>query len=130
MNHDELTSGRVLKAPENFLSKDGIKAVVAQARGGRRDFIRNAFAAAVAGAAAPAALSQVNPVPVEGGDANILVLPEHAKGLGLGVATDGYGSCATDARSGFSGPAPRGRMAPNGEKPWIIKAFLSAIRPA
>ena len=91
MNHDELTSGRVLKAPENFLSKDGIKTVVAQARGGRRDFIRNAFAAAVAGAAAPAALSQVNPVPVEGGDANILVLPEHAKGLGLGVATDGYG---------------------------------------
>jgi len=81
----------VLKAPENFLSKDGIKTVVAQARGGRRDFIRNAFAAAVAGAAAPAALSQVNPVPVEGGDANILVLPEHAKGLGLGVATDGYG---------------------------------------
>ena len=91
MNHDELTSGRVLKAPENFLSKDGIKTVVAQARGGRRDFIRNAFAAAVAGAAAPAALSQVNPVPVEGGDANILVLPDHAKGLGLGVATDGYG---------------------------------------
>ena len=91
MNHDELNSGRVLKAPENFLSKDGIKTVVAQARGGRRDFIRNAFAAAVAGAAAPAALSQVNPVPVEGGDANILVLPEHAKGLGLGVATDGYG---------------------------------------
>ena len=91
MNHDELTSGRVLKAPENFLSKDGIKTVVAQARGGRRDFIRNAFAAAVAGAAAPAALSQVNPVPVEGGDANILVLPGHAKGLGLGVATDGYG---------------------------------------
>ena len=91
MNHDELTSGRVLKAPENFLSKDGIKTVVAQARGGRRDFIRNAFAAAVAGAAAPAALSQVNPVPVEGGDDNILVLPEHAKGLGLGVATDGYG---------------------------------------
>ena len=91
MNHDELTSRRVLKAPENFLSKDGIKTVVAQARGGRRDFIRNAFAAAVAGAAAPAALSQVNPVPVEGGDANILVLPEHAKGLGLGVATDGYG---------------------------------------
>ena len=91
MNHDELNSGRVLKAPENFLSKDGIKTVVAQARVGRRDFIRNAFAAAVAGAAAPAALSQVNPVPVEGGDANILVLPEHAKGLGLGVATDGYG---------------------------------------
>jgi sulfane dehydrogenase subunit SoxC len=91
VNHDELNSGRVLKAPENFLSKDGIKTVVAQARGGRRDFIRNAFAAAVAGAAAPAALSQVNPVPVEGGDANILVLPEHAKGLGLGVATDGYG---------------------------------------
>ena len=91
VNHDEMKSGRVRKAPENFLSKDGIKTVVAQARGGRREFIRNAFAAAVAGAAAPAALSQVNPVPVEGGDPNILVLPEHSKGLGLGVATDGYG---------------------------------------
>jgi sulfane dehydrogenase subunit SoxC len=39
----------------------------------------------------PAALAQVNPVPTEGGDPNILTLPEHTKGLGQGVATDGYG---------------------------------------
>jgi len=89
---DELNSGRVRKAPENFLDKDGIKTVLAEAKHGRRDFIRNAFAAAAAGAAVPAALAQGNPVPSEGGDPNILELPEHSKGLGQGVASDGgYG---------------------------------------
>ena len=45
--------GRVIKAPENFLDRDGIRQVVAQARQGRRDFIRGAFAATgVAGAPA------------------------------------------------------------------------------
>ena len=88
MNQNEGMSGRVQKAPESFLSKDGIKTVFAEARGGRRDFIRSAFAAAAAGAAAPLAMAQGNPVPHEGGDPYILELPEHAKGLGLGVATD------------------------------------------
>ena len=32
-----------------------------------------------------------NPVPAAGGDPNILELPAHTTGLGLGVATDGYG---------------------------------------
>jgi sulfane dehydrogenase subunit SoxC len=42
--------------------------------------------------AVPAALAQGNPVPAEGGDANILTLPEHSTGLGQGVASDsGYG---------------------------------------
>jgi len=87
-----LSSGRVLKAPENFLSQDGIKTVFAEGKKGRRDFIRNAFAAAAAGAAVPAALAQGNPVPTEGGDPNILTLPAHSKGLGQGVAmNDGYG---------------------------------------
>ncbi len=88
---DALSSGRIRKAPENFLNKDGIKTVVAEAKNGRRDFIRNAFAAAAAGAAVPVALAQGNPVPTEGGDPNILNLPEHSKGLGQGVATEGYG---------------------------------------
>ncbi|MDP3826210.1 MAG: molybdopterin-dependent oxidoreductase, partial [Polaromonas sp.] len=92
MNPDDLSSGRVLKAPESFLSRDGIKTVVAEARHGRRDFIRSAFAAAAAGLAVPVALAQGNPVPAEGGDTNILNLPEHSKGLGQPVASDGgYG---------------------------------------
>ncbi len=87
-----LSSGRLIKAPENFLNKDGIKTVFSEAKKGRRDFIRNAFAAAAAGAAVPVALAQGNPVPVEGGDPNILNLPAHSVGLGQGVAQDdGYG---------------------------------------
>ena len=89
---DSLTTlGRLLKAPENFLSPEGIRAVQGQARQGRRDFLRSAFAAAAAGAAAPVALAQANPVGLEGGDLNILNLPAHSTGLGQGVATDGYG---------------------------------------
>jgi sulfane dehydrogenase subunit SoxC len=84
-------AGRLVKAPENFLSKEGVRTVFAEGRSGRRDFIRSAFAATLAGAAAPTALAQSNPMPVEGGDANILNLPAHTTGLGQGVATDGYG---------------------------------------
>ena len=87
--------GRIIKAPENFLDAAGIRTVHGQAKAGRRDFIRNAFASAVAGAgavmAAPSALAQGNPVPPEGGDPHILNLPAHSTGLGQGVATDGYG---------------------------------------
>jgi sulfane dehydrogenase subunit SoxC len=83
-----LSPGRILKAPESFLSKDGVRAVFAEARHGRRDFIRSAFAAAVAGGAMQA---QAQPVAADGGDPNILNLPAHSTGLGQGVATDGYG---------------------------------------
>jgi sulfane dehydrogenase subunit SoxC len=91
VNADNINSGRVQKAPENFLTPTGIKEVFAEGKKGRRDFIRNAFAAAAAGAAAPMAMAQGNPVPVEGGDPNILNLPEHTVGLGQGVAAEGYG---------------------------------------
>ncbi|MCW5635240.1 MAG: sulfite dehydrogenase [Rubrivivax sp.] len=87
--------GRLRKAPENFLDADGVRTVWREAKAGRRDFVRAAFAAAVAGAgaaASPRAVAQpTNPVPSEGGDANILNLPEHSRGLGQPVATDGYG---------------------------------------
>jgi sulfane dehydrogenase subunit SoxC len=83
--------GRLRKAPENFLDRDGVRAVWSEAKAGRRDFLRNAFAAAAAGAAAGGALAQGNPVPAAGGDANILKLPAHTTGLGQPVATDGYG---------------------------------------
>ena len=36
-------------------------------------------------------MAQSNPVPAEGGDPHILNLPEHATGLGQGVAVEGYG---------------------------------------
>ena len=43
-------TGRLLKAPENFLDRHGVRQVFEEARHGRRDFIRQAFAGA-AGAA-------------------------------------------------------------------------------
>ncbi|WP_395669143.1 sulfite dehydrogenase [Rhodoferax sp.] len=89
--HQESRSGRLLKAPENFLSRTDVATVWAEAKRGRRDFMRSAFAAAAAAAAAPAALAQANPVPSQGGDPNILTLPEHSVGLGQGVAVEGYG---------------------------------------
>ena len=88
---NDVTCGRLRRAPEGFLSPGGVKVVVSEARSGRRDFIRSAFAAAAAGAAAPAALAQAKPVPPGAGDPNILELPEHSRGLGKGVATEGYG---------------------------------------
>ncbi len=84
--------GRLVKAPENFLSPQGVKTVFAAATTGRRHFIRNAFAAAAAAGGAAAVHAQANPVPAAGGDANILQLPAHTTGLGQPVVTDGYGS--------------------------------------
>ena len=86
--------GRLIKAPEHFLDAGGTRTVWQEAARGRRDFIRGAFSAALAGAAAGVCtrtLAQANPVPAEGGDPNILNLPEHSTGLGRPVASDGYG---------------------------------------
>jgi len=85
------SSSRLLKAPENFIGPDGVRRVFAEAKNGRRDFIRNAFATAVATGAAGHALGQANPAPAGGGDPHILNLPAHSIGLGQPVATDGYG---------------------------------------
>ncbi len=84
-----MNSGRLRKAPENFIDRDGVARVFAEARNGRRDFLRGAFAAAAAGAALPAARAQA--AAPNDGDPNILTLPEHSRGLGQAVATDGYG---------------------------------------
>lgn len=81
--------GQVRKAPENFVDAQGVRTVFSQAHAGRRDFIRNAFAAAVAGTAASSALAQ--PKAVGDGDPAILQLPAHSTGLGQAVVTDGYG---------------------------------------
>ena len=84
-------TGRIRRSPEGFLGPEGVQTVVSEARAGRRDFIRRAFAAAAAAGATPLALAQANPMPPSGGDPNILELPEHSRGLGQGVATEGYG---------------------------------------
>ena len=89
MKNEVTNSGRLQKAPESFLNRDALATVQAEAKGGRRDFMRHAFAAAAAGAVAPVALAQ-GAVPFAG-DPNILKLPEHSTGLGQAVATDGYG---------------------------------------
>ena len=91
MDSQSKSPGRLIKAPENFLAPAGVRQVFAEAQRGRRDFIRNAFAAASAAAAAPLAIAASNPVPADGGDANILQLPAHSRGLGQPVVTDGYG---------------------------------------
>lgn len=81
-------SGRLLKAPEHFIGADGVRQVFAEAKDGRRDFLRGAFAAA-AGVAAAGASAATAPAD---GDPNILNLPEHSRGLGNPVVTDGYGA--------------------------------------
>ncbi len=87
--HNQMT-GRVRKAPENFVQGGDVAQLFAEAKQGRRSFIRSAFAAAAAGASASAALAQ-NGQNVGEGDPNILELPAHSKGLGQPVATEGYG---------------------------------------
>ncbi|HKB54363.1 MAG TPA: sulfite dehydrogenase [Ramlibacter sp.] len=86
-----MNSGRLRKAPEHFIDRDGIARVFAQARQGRRDFLRNAFAAAAAGAAAVTGAQASPALAPDDGDPNILNLPEHSKSLGQPVLTHPYG---------------------------------------
>ena len=79
-------SGRLVKAPENFIDAEGVRQVFAEAKSGRRDFLRGAFAAAAAGVAATGALAQADG-PAGGGDPNILKLPEHSRGKTVSVST-------------------------------------------
>ncbi len=91
MSSQDHRSGRLLKAPENFIDAEGVRTVFREAKTDRRDFVRGAFSAALAGAAVPAAFARASPVATDGGDPNILELPAHSKGLGQPVVTDGYG---------------------------------------
>jgi sulfane dehydrogenase subunit SoxC len=80
--------GRVLQAPENFVSR-ALKLEV-DAKGlddTRRGFLRAGFAAAAASLAAGGALAQAE----RKGDEAILEPQPHATALGQGVATLGYG---------------------------------------
>jgi len=86
-------SGRLIKAPEHFIAPDGVRQVFAEAKRGRRDFLRGAFAAAAAGVAGGAAMAQTE------GDPAILQLPEHSRGLGRPVVSDGYGKPSQHERN-------------------------------
>src|SRR5438128_7969729 len=74
-------TGRLRRAPENFLDQQQI----AEVQAGRRDFLRGAFAAALAGGAVPALAASAQ------GDPAILELPEHTRGLGQPVVARPYG---------------------------------------
>ena len=84
-------TGRIQRAPENFLSPTQIVDV----QNGRREFLRGAFTSAIAAAGAGTALvsaAQSGSAGAFEGDPNILNLPEHSTGLGQPVAAVGYGS--------------------------------------
>jgi len=79
--------GRVLPAPENFLSPEKLE----QARKARRSFMGKALAMGAGVAATAGAATRAMAAGAEGEDA-ILKLPEHSTGLGQPVAMDpGYG---------------------------------------
>jgi sulfane dehydrogenase subunit SoxC len=82
-------SGRLIKAPENFLSKDDIKAPALM----RRKFLAASVTSAAASMAAMGLASSPRSAlaSVGQGDPNILNLPEHTTGLGLPVAANAYG---------------------------------------
>ena len=73
-------TGRVRRAPENFLDQRQI----ADVQAGRREFLRGVFAAA-------AGLGAAGSARAASGDPAILELPEHTRGLGQPVAARGYG---------------------------------------
>ena len=79
------TAGRLRPAPECFLDGDGVLRVRQEARAGRRDFIRRAFAAALAGGGAVRAAASA-------GDPEILEPQPQRQALGRPVASTGYGS--------------------------------------
>ena len=74
-------SGRLKRAPENFLDRREI----AQVQAGRRGFLRAAFLSAAGLSASQRSFSQI------AGDPAILQLPEHSKALGAPVAARTYG---------------------------------------
>ena len=90
MNFLPPPSGRLRKAPENFLDIAAMRSAASGQPEARRHFLRNAFAAASAATVAGATWAQGGAAAGDGDD-NILNLPEHSKGLGQGVVTDGYG---------------------------------------
>ncbi|HWT16516.1 MAG TPA: sulfite dehydrogenase [Patescibacteria group bacterium] len=90
MSQDTSRPGRLLRAPESFLSNDFVKTVNKDGLDEqRRDWMRKAFTAAAAGVAGIGAVRAADPGFI--GDPNILELPPWTTSLGLPVAHRGYG---------------------------------------
>ena len=90
MTNDIKKTGRILRAPENFV--DPVLAHDITTKGlseERRGFLRKSFMAA--GAAMAGGVSLARAAQSGDGDPNILNLPEHSTTLGQPVATNGYG---------------------------------------
>lgn len=86
--------GRLRRAPEGFLDAEGIRRVQAEARAGRRGFLRTAFRSAMAGAAvggSAEALARAGAGDQAVGDPHIVDLPEHSRALGRPVSDASYG---------------------------------------
>jgi sulfane dehydrogenase subunit SoxC len=76
-------SGRIVPAPQHFLTASQIRTVEA----GRRDFLRGAFLAAAGAIATAPGVARAQGA----GDPAILTLPAHSTSLGLPVAARPYG---------------------------------------
>lgn len=78
--------GQLRKAPENFISREEVAFVNRASEPERRSFLKKSFMAA-------AALSSVGAARAGSpeGEAAILELPEHTRGLGMPVAANPYG---------------------------------------
>ena len=89
MQCDVKKSGRLIKAPENFLVKDDAKSPELM----RRKFLAASVSSAAASMAAMGLAGSARAAaPVSGdGDPNILNLPAHSTGLGQPVAANPYG---------------------------------------
>ena len=85
--------GRLRRAPEGFLDAEGVRRVQAEARSGRRGFLRAAYRGAMAGLAAGAGTEALARAGASdpAGDPQILQLPEHSRALGRPVADASYG---------------------------------------
>jgi sulfane dehydrogenase subunit SoxC len=82
-------SGRLIKAPENFLAKEDIKSPAIM----RRKFLAASVSTAATSMAALGLASspRTATAAIGEGDPNILNLPAHTTGLGLPVAANAYG---------------------------------------
>ena len=94
----------IRKAPENYIDLPTLKKQGGLAQ--RRGFMRNAFAAAAGATVSSGIAAQDIAAQDRSGDPAILNLPAHSKGLGKGVATDGYGSPSKYERNVQRRPSP------------------------
>lgn len=91
MSNQSKKSGRILRAPENFVDSALARDITTHGLNDeRRNFLRKSFLAAGAAIASGTAFAKTSAGAAEG-DPNILELPEWATTLGQSVASNAYG---------------------------------------